>query len=233
MLDAKDSLIDPICGAFRSGQADIYMAARQFYAEQKVNFPFIKGNPAEYDPAGSDEEKLQRLLESPDIYKNAGFKQIKTLRESLEKQLGEASAKLHSSVESKVTEQLKSLRTSDAYRNATSEARQSVEDAVAAFLANAKQERLLPTLSWNFQNFLSSQIPRLYEMLTPPPPSGSNEGNGVGGKPKNSKVVPLHSVKPEMTKTMLETTDDVDAYINTLRKRLLDEIKAGNKVFLN
>ena len=35
-----------------------------------------------------------------------------------------------------------------------------------------------------------------------------------------------------MAKTMLETADDIDAYINMLRKQLLDEINAGNKVFL-
>ena len=69
-------------------------------------------------------------------------------------------------------------------------------------------------------------------MLTPPS-SPSGDGKGDDDKPNAAKVVPLHSVKPEMAKTMLETPDDIDAYINALRKRLLDEIEAGNKVFLN
>lgn len=231
LLDAKDNLIDPICGAFHNGQAEIYAAAKQFYMEQKVNFPFIKGDPVAYDASGTEEEKLRQLLESPAVYKNAGFKQIKALRENLEKQVAEATAKLHATVEAKVNEQLKQLRASDAYRNATTEARQAVDDTVTAFLANAKQERLLPTLSWNLQNFLYSQIPRFYEILTPPPPS-SNAGKGDGDKPKAAKVVPLHSVKPEMGKSMLETPEDIDTYVDALRKRLLDEIEAGNKVFL-
>lgn len=229
LLNTKDSLIDPICNAFTNGQADIYKAARQFYAAQQDNFPFIHSDPAAYDPTGTDEERLRQLLQSPEVYKNAGFMQLKTLRESLEKQVDEAAARLRASVEETVTKQLELLHSSTDYQNATAEARENVETAVSRFLTSTREERQLTTLQWKLSTFLSDQIPKFYGQLSSSAPHDNN-----GQKPENElpKVIPIRDMQPTMTKTMLETAEDVETYIQELRKQLLAVIEAGNKVYL-
>ncbi len=231
LLDAKDETMDPICRSFTNGHAEIYSEARKFYEEQKANFPFVVDDPATYNAKGSDEEKLAQLLESPDVYKNAGFVQMKALTDGLAACLNEATARMRTTVEQKVTEQLEKIKATDNFKNATEEARQFVLNACTAIIDKSKQESMLPTLNYTLQNFLNVLIPSFYEKLTQP--STSSDDNDDDPQPPPAKVIPLRILKPSFAKTMLETEDDINAYLEALREKMLDEIKAGHKLFVN
>ena len=230
LLDAKDAIIDPICKAFSGGKNAIYSEAYRFYEEQKQNFAFMKDALGISD-AKADEEKLVQLLQSPDVYKNAGFQQLKALKDSLAKRLGDVTDHLQSDIEDKVRKQLDNIKVSTEYQNALSEAKASIESDFAAFISKIKQQTQLPTLNWQLKDFLEVKVPGFYSRLA----ASAEKDEGEDDKPvsKPAPVIAVSTIKPRSSKTMLENHQDVDGYLNDLRDQLYAEIDKGNKLLVN
>ena len=78
--------------------------------------------------------------------------------------------------------------------------------------------------------FTSDQYPSVLGGLTPPestPPSG--DGGGPAPAPKPA-FVSAKSVSVAASKSVLDTEEDVDAYLKALREALVQQIKDGKRI---
>ena len=81
LLDAKETIIDPIRRLMGGAQRQIYADARQYLAVQDANFSYA---------AGSEAAQLQAILDDPDVYRGNRLQQAKTLLDSIRTQVGAA-----------------------------------------------------------------------------------------------------------------------------------------------
>jgi len=230
LLDAKDKIIDPICKVFSSGKEVIYSEARRFYDEQKQNFAFMK-DALGISEAKADEEKLVQLLHSPDVYKNAGFQQLKALKDGLAKKLGEVTDRLLTDIEDTVRKQIVAIEASSQYQKALSDIQKSVDADISAFIETIRRQTQLPSLDWQKKDFLEVKVPGFYSRLAAS--AEKDEGEGDKPAPKPAPVIAVSTIKPRSSKTMLENHQDVDGYLNDLRDQLYAEIDKGNKLLVN
>src|SRR5262249_6370233 len=83
LLDAKESVMDPIQSFLNGGQRAIYDEAAGLLAASTNNLGYL--------PAGSDAE-VKRMLDNPNAFRGNRMTQLKQVKEALAKQIEEALA---------------------------------------------------------------------------------------------------------------------------------------------
>ena len=204
LLDAKESVIDPIQAFLNGGQRAIYDDAAGLLAASANNLGYL--------PAGSDAE-VKRMLDDPNAFRGNRMTQLKQAAEALGKQIEEAVATNRTVVVEAIggrkTEMLGSLY----YGNATEEAQERVIRTIDQIIARLGSEKQIALIREQENSFEETIYPSLLDQLASSPrPTGTAPtvpNPGRSSRPSRSRRSPCPAFtvcwRPRRTSTGTST----------------------------
>ena len=232
LLDLKEGILDPIRRFMGGGQKAIYDEARSYLADQNANFGY----------GGEDQARaIQEVLVDPNCFKGNAIQQIKGTLDTLRAEVDHRLAAERKTAISDVEELLAKLRALPEFASLTEPHRREIEAAFTNVLDTIGTSKLIAVIRERVSGFRASGYPTLLGRVTAPPsPKKDEDDDKPRGFRDSSSGAPAAQTQPEYVaasalrvtyaKPYLADERDIDAYLETLRKTLISEIRAGKRV---
>jgi len=207
LLDAKESVLDPIQAFLNGAQHEIYDAAAALLATEGGNLNYL--------PAGSD-DAVRTSLADPNAFRGNRMTELKRSCDALRQQIDDVVAANRRTVAESVEGRKSELIASAYYDNATPEAQQGVVrtiDQLAARIGSEDQIALLRQIGADFEDNI---YPELIDRLATSPQDG--------GGPPTKQTVSIKTVTVPGISGFLETETDVEEYLAALRVALIEAL---------
>ena len=217
LLDAKESVIDPIQSFLNGTQRTIYDDAAALLTKHSSNLSYL--------PAGSD-QPVRTALADPNAFRGNRMAQLKQATDTLCTQLDDVVTARRAEVTTAVEHRKAELVAGDFYNKATPAAQQDVLQKIEHTLTRVQAESQVALLQQIGTDFENSAYPALLDQL-----AASQQGEGGGGAPKK-RTVSIKTVTVPGASGVLETDTDVDTYLIALRAALVQALKDGKRISL-
>lgn len=211
LLDAKESVIDPIQSFLNGAQRTIYDEAVALLATHSSNH-------LGYLPNGSD-EAVKNALADPNAFRGNKMAHLKQATDRLRSQIDEVVAASRATVITSIEDRKAELIASTFYEKATAEAQQGVDQKIDQVLSRVGTECQVALILQIGAEFEDSVYPSLLDQLT-----ASQPGSG-GNPPPQKQTVSIKTVTVPGASGVLETPTDVEKYLTALRAALLQTLK--------
>ncbi|MGW1913138.1 BREX system P-loop protein BrxC [Streptomyces sp. NPDC002076] len=220
LLDAKESVTDPIQSFLSGGQRVIY--------DEAVTLLTANTNNLGYLPTGSDAD-VKRLLGDPNAFRGNRMTQLKQAAEALSKQIGEALASNRATVIQAIEGRKAEVLGSVYYANATEDAQQRVASKIDQIIARVERETQIALVREVGNSFEETTYPELLDQLV----SSTRPTGDDGPVPAPVKqTVSVKTITVPGVHGVLETIEDVDRYLDALRSTLLSTLNDGKRIAL-
>ncbi len=216
-LTAKTETIDPIRRLMGGAQKAIYDRAREFVISNQANLPDLDGDLL---------VAVKTTLEDPECYQGGKIQPLKANTEKLQDQLKEQLADLRAQAKSVVEKKLEQLTQTDGYEKLTAEQQTSLKRPFTTISDQLDHQTTLAVIRNQISQVTgelwTQALNQLARMANPPP---------VGPVITPVKeIVPVHSVRVSVGKTILADETDVEQYLTALRTEMLRMLR-DNKQF--
>jgi hypothetical protein len=218
LLDAKESVVDPIQSFLNGAQRTIYDQAVALLATHNSNLNYLSN--------GSD-EAVQTALVDPNAFRSNRMALLKQATDQLRTQIDEVVTANRASVTIAIGARKAELVASDFYEKATAAAQQSVIQRIDQTLSQVHEESQIALILQIGTEFEASVYPSLLDQLP-----ASQQGGGGVVVPPTKRTVSIKTVTVSGASGVLETDDDVDKYLIALRAALLQTLNDGKRIAL-
>jgi hypothetical protein len=217
LLDQKEDFVDSIKQFMNSGQKVIYDRLREFEGYNQANFNYIDA---------VEKETLNEVREDTTPYRGNAMKDAKTAMDSLEEKV-----KLELTEERKATiklieEKIEEIKTRPEYQELDNSDKNRVLDPLLKAKERAISERYIGNLRnqrAQLGDVLTSQLNYLMELAT------SEEDED---KPKR-QFIKQSNILTSFSRKELETEEDVDEYLKSLREAMVTHIQKKHNIILD
>ena len=218
LLDYKEDQLDPIQSFMNGDQLIIYDDIKKLVSSNNANIKYIEGD---------EFNTLTTLINSKTPYKGNGVQLAKAAKDTLKNKVKTAIATEKENFKAECENIKQNLQQADEFKKLDAEQQNSIllqleqkEKAVAneRFIANIKDA------TRNLSNIQTDLLNQMAYLLTPETPNGVKETKPLYIKKGNIRV--------SFPKTSLSTKEDVDAYIEALKKAYMDRINQHLKINL-
>jgi hypothetical protein len=217
LLEAKENLIDPIHSFLNGAQRAIYDEASALLSTHSSNLSYL--------PPGSD-ETVRNALADPNAFRGNKMAQLKQTADDLRNQIDEIVATNRASVTTAIEGREAELLGGADYAKAMPEARERVAQRIESTLSRVASESQVALILQIRANFESSDYPALLDLLV-----ASQQGGGDDAPPPK-QTVSVKTIPVAGASGVLETEQDVDAYLAALRAALVQTLKDGKRISL-
>lgn len=251
LLDMKEDLIDPVREFMNGPQKAIFDKAQQFLQNQNSNFAYI-------DATETDE--ISATLQDPLCYRGNRMQQVNAQLDSLQHKITARLEEEIATARNTVDELKQRLTHMDEFKALSSEQQSQLTRPFDNFLPATNRPQLIAVVRDTLARFKDSDYQRLLtQMLTwaqpkpepvPEPVNVSTREPAMAGAtstattpPSDStprpapptpqpqiQIIQSRAVKVPFTKAWLADESDVDQYVESMRKALLQEIRNGKKI---
>ena len=218
LLDAKESVIDPIQSFLNGGQRAIYDDASVLLATNENNVSYL--------PAGSDAEARQ-LLEDPNAFRGNRMAQLKQATELLEGQISEAIATERAGVVKVIDVRAAEVVSLADFDQAPESEQSKVQTEIDLFRGRVEREAQIAMIRQLRATFEETTYPSLLDQLAAS--IGRSEG---GGSESVRQSVSVRTITAPGVRGVLESADDVDRYLAALREEMLSVVADGKRIAL-
>ena len=229
LLDTKENILDPIKKFINGDQLKIYEKVSSFLKSDLSNVEYIDGN---------EFSEIKSVMEDRAPYKGNTVRDAKVLHENITKKLQDKIEEERSKAIQKTEEVIAIIKTNEDY-NRLSEADQNrilspFQDEINKLKSQRYIGNMRNTMVFVSEFLYTKQLNEIVRLVTPEPKPNPDLPNG-GDKPV--VVAPVHyvrgsSIKPTFNKTELRTEDDVNEYVESIRKSFLEKIKEHKRISL-
>jgi len=218
LLDAKDSVVEPIQVFLSGAQRAIYDEAAELLVTHGSNLAYL--------PAGSD-ETVKNALTDPNAFRGNRMTQLKQaadeLRSQIDRVVAEKRARAISAIEGRKSE----LAESDYYGKATQAAQHSVLEAIGQVLTRIGAEDQIALMLQLGNDFEDRVYPGLLDQL-----AAAHEGGMDDDVPPAKQTVSVKTIAVPGASGVLETEEDVDKYVAAFRTALIATLDNGKRILL-
>ena len=219
LLGMKEGVIDPVRKFMSGSQKEIFDNARRFVQSQEPNFDYI----------GSDKStRLVNSLSDPECFKGNRMQQLKAQVETLQE-------KIATQVEAEIIKARKTIDTlKDRLGNMTEfsalngEQQEQITRHFNELAANIDRQKLIAVIRDTLRRFEENDYPQLLAQLSGQ--QKEQKHSGIAEKTIHNPLITLHSLKVPFSAAWLANETDVDRYLESMRKTLLDEIHKGKRI---
>lgn len=231
LLDDREDTLRPIEDFIRGAQSKIYDDAATFLTANDANLALL--------PHGTASAVRERL-DDPNVFRGNKANLLKKDSDDLRRVVEDAVRHERSAAVQQVEAMRATLAASARYGEATDEARKAVGTTIDSVLARLERTGLIAQIREIGREFDAETYGRLIDLLeasTVPPNSDPDPEPGGGGgvvtpsAPPKSVAIRGIAV-PGMRGEVLETEEQVDAYIAKYRELLLATIDDGKRITL-
>jgi predicted transcriptional regulator len=219
LLEAKENLLDPIKRFINGDQASIYESIRKIIDGDKSNFDYVDG---------AELETLRALIDHNKPYSGTLIRDAKAAKDELSKKvikrIEEEKNKALANIEHAITD----LKSKEEFKSLAADKQtliiQPFQEEVKK-LNDTKYIAVIKDVSNKVRDhILARQLNEMIRLTTP----ASIDGNVV------NEPVPHYirrsAIKVEFTKTELRTKEDVEEYVNALKKAFLEQIDDSKRI---
>ncbi|MDQ0665390.1 hypothetical protein QFZ35_003888 [Arthrobacter ulcerisalmonis] len=225
LQDFKSDLVDPIESFLNGQQRKIYDDAAALLKGEQANLTQI-----ESELPGI----IEGLLDDPLIFRGGKIPslniQLQQLRVALETAINAARTAAHEAVGKAAS----AITGGDHFLKATEQAQGSVLKRIQSFEGGIAMEKQIVTLKGKASAFHDDVKPGLFQILAQNPKRDDTEvptDPHADPKPeKQVKIVPFGSLELDSDIQLIETTADVEDFVDAIRRALTAEISNGTKV---
>ncbi|WP_312608293.1 BREX system P-loop protein BrxC [Agrobacterium pusense] len=242
LLDAKEDVLDPIRKFMGGSQRTIYDEAAAFLRAQANNFSYHGAEQA---------AAISGYLADPNCFKGASIQQIKENLNRLRIDLETALLKEVSIANAEIADLRSKLEGLTDFNHIGDDERQAVARVFEDALSDIKGATLIAVVREKANAFQSSVYPNLLSRIsvameepTSTPFAEAREGpsqfEGAPVSPASSAPKPVpkprtefvhrSAIKVPFTKAYIANEQDVDDYVEAMRKSLLSEIASGKRI---
>jgi hypothetical protein len=216
LLDAKESVIDPIQAFLSGGQRVIYDEAADLLTTHSSNLGYL--------PSGSDDAVRGALVDS-NAFRGSRMAQLKQASDQLRAQIEEIVASNRADVVTAIEGRKVELEVSAFYAEATTDAQESVIRRVDQAIACVRAEKQIALIRELGGSFEESVYPGLLDQLV-----ASCQSEGGHDTPPAKKTVSVKTISAAGITGILETEEDVGRYLAALRSALVQTLNDGKRI---
>jgi len=246
LVDLKENIVDPIRKFMGGSQKKIYDQARTFTRDQDANFHHLNESPdggCEASEAPKDEaapataQQLREILTDPECFKGNRIQQLDTLLQQMQQQV---SAKVKVEIETSqamLTSLQSRLTGMDEFKALNEAQRAELTQPFTSCSSNIARQTLIAVIRDSLRHFeendyqrLLSQMATWAQPITEPTPPKAGEAPKAAPKPKPAHYVSIKKLQPSFGKAWLSSEQDVDAYVDAVKAKLLKEIEKGHRI---
>ncbi|MDG5767372.1 BREX system P-loop protein BrxC [Balneolales bacterium ANBcel1] len=216
LLNLKEDKLDPIKQFMNSQQKEIYDRVAEFRNYNQANFSHIDSE---------DKERLSRVKDDPEPYRGDTMKRAKQAMDSLEDQVRQELQKERESTKKFIEKRLNQLQDRGEFKALSPDLHDQILRPLYDELETAGKERFIGNLQaqrGRIGDIYTRQLNKLMDMATPK----ETEGPKAEFIKQSRIVIPYE--KPE-----LETEEDVDSYVSSLREAMLKHIRKNRNIILD
>jgi hypothetical protein len=220
LLDAKESVIDPIQSFLSGGQRVIYDEAATLLAANVSNLGYL--------PSGSC-SVVERMLDDRNAFRGNRMTQLKQASDILRAQIEEALESNRGTVIEVIEGRRTELLDGEYYGNAIEAAQQLVNRTIEQIITRVRTEKQIPLIREQGNSFQEKTYPALLDQLASSVPL---EGTGDFQPKPVKQTVSVKTIAVTGVHGVLENAEDVDQYLDALREALLNTLSDGKRIAL-
>jgi hypothetical protein len=230
VLDLKDDVIDPVRTFLNGDQRRIFDDGWKLLENQQTNLGYLDEGAA---------DALRAILADPDCHRGDRMRQLRGEVEQLQSAIDTRIATARKDAAAALTELKAYLEGVTGYERVRSRA----EAAFSTAQRRIDDTPSIPLIDRAVEDFKQKEYLRLLEDAervenTPTPePAGATAATGGQAvqEPPVASIAPaplvsVNSLHLAGVKPILTTEQDVDTYLDTLRERLLAEVRSGKRI---
>lgn len=231
LLDAKESVIDPIKQFLNGAQRGMYDNATAFMQANQPNIGYL--------PVGAT-DPVALLLEDPNVFRGARISQLGTAVSALERQIAAIVDAQRAEATEEINARWELVPASKAFFDASDGAQRSVVSKAHAVLARVQRETQIPVIRNVAATFADTIYPEILDELVAaalaqelPETPGAGAGTHPAKAPAPSKqTIAIKRLALPGAGQVLENAGDVDRYLDQLRETLLSTINDNKRIAL-
>jgi len=216
ILDFKEETIDPVKRFMSGEQRKIYDEVLNLLVDERANLGYL-----ENDHVGN----LERVKDAKEPYRTGQIKEAKSMMEKVKGEIETKVKEERDRAALSIDDMLSKLTGVEEFSQLNSEQQDEILKPIRTLKDQTCNEQFIPVIRESVQRLenqiYQSQLEKIFDFLK----------DKTGGKP-TKKIVSFNAIRPAFDKATLDTTEDVLAYIEALRKRLLSEIESNKKISL-
>ena len=219
LLEAKESLIDPIQSFLNGGQRAIY--------DEAVAFLALHVNNLSYLPVGSDAAARQ-LLDDPSAFRGNRMTQLKQANELLERLLDAEVAADRTVAAALIDARSADILNSIDFAAASEPVQAAVKNEIELARSRVDRENQIAMIRQLGFTFTETTYPLLLDRL-----AAARRDDGGGGEREVEPVkqsVSVRTIDAPGAPLVMETSEDVDSYLEALRGALLSVLVDGKRI---
>ena len=246
-VELKENLIDPIRKFMEGPQRKIYDQARKFTRDQDANFHHlnesleggdIESNEAtKNEPAPVHPDQLTEILTDPQCFKGNRIQQLDTLLQQMQQQVStKVQAEVQIAQDTLVSLQSR-LTGMDEFKALSDPQQAQLTHPFSSCSSNISRQTLIAVIRDSLRHFEENDYPQLLSKMVTwaqpaPQPEPSKDGKAPKEtpKPKPAQYVSIKKLQPSFDKAWLTNEQDVDAYVDAVKAKLLKEIEKGHRI---
>ena len=247
LIELKEEVVDPIRKFMAGPQKKIYDQARKFTRDQDANFHYLKeprdGGDSELQevPAGEAEpvcpDQLTAILADPECFKGNCIQQLDSLL-LLVQQRVKTKVQTEIQIAQDMLTSLQSRLTGmDEFKKLSEPQQAKLTEPFSIASTDLGNQTLIAVIRDSLRRFEENDYQRLLSQMatwaqpTPAPqPTKEGETPKEGPKPKPAQYVSIKKLQPSFEKAWLTSEQDVEAYTDAVKAKLLEEIKKGHRI---
>jgi len=230
LLDLKEAVLDPIRKFMAGPQKAIFDEARQFVQSHEANFSYIEGDEA---------LQIVASLRDTDIFKGNRMQQIKIHLDAVKDRLEQRIQLARTEAINVLKTMQDRTRSMDEYKMLPEVRQADLDKPCQELIDYLGQQSLIAIINDKLRHFeelgYQKLLARMVEMANPKKKEPANvmgTDDGKLGQVKESSVeyIPTRQIRVKFDKAWLATESDVDSYLESMRKALLEEIRKGRRI---
>lgn len=221
--ELMDSTVNPILAFMAGSQRQIYQSAKEFLERNSYNLQQV---------AKDEASKLEQILMDPNCFRGNRMNAVKDLHESLEGRIQRQLKRMIDEKDKALVDLKTKLQTMPTFGELDDERRVEVEEKFTRAQKNMRDTSQIAELNDQFSRFKDETYPSLVVEVQEWGMVRSPEGPYPAKEKPARRHKPIGKVDVRYTKPMLTTSEDVDEYIELLRKALLDELAKEHDILV-
>jgi hypothetical protein len=226
LLDMKESVIDPVRKFMSGPQKGIFDNARKFVQSQEPNFAYIEGD---------ETAQVVASLTDPECFKGNRMQQVKTQVETLQEKV---TAQIEAEI-AKAKETVAALKGRlcgmAEFSALNGDQQEQITRPFNEFNVAIERQKLIAVIRDTLRRFEESDYPQLLAQLSGQWPVANTQQEEKETEVSTKKtvhypLVTIHSLKVPFSTAWLADETDVERYLESMRKALLDEIRKGKRI---
>lgn len=219
LLDTKENVLDPIKRFVNGDQVKIYESIRAVVKGDLSNLDYIEGE---------EFNVLKSLLDNPKPYVGNLVKEAKAAKEELEKKVAERILEEKTKAISAIQNVIEDIKTKEEYLSLYGPNQNKIILPFQIEIEKLQTQRYIAVIRDVKAKTLEILLPKqLNEMVRLSAPEGGN----IVSEP-TPHYIRRASIKIDYAKTELRTENDVNEYIEALKKALIQQIKETRRISL-